>query len=91
MLEKRKTTIMVDVSAFLTQAWFVLLFSLIVSLLAFPLVVVFSFVYDYLEKRHAKTPKILWMLICTFLATLVTVVIIEFYLGYTLPQVFSTP
>ncbi len=80
---------MVDFSPLLSQAWFITLFSLILSLLVFPLVVVFSFVYDYFEKRHAKMPKILLMLICTFLATLVAVVIIEAYFGYTLAQLVS--
>ena len=81
---------MIDLSPLLSQSWFILLLSGILSLLALPLVVITSFVYDYLAKHHEKFPKILLMLICTFFATLVLVVIVEVYLGYTLPQAFSS-
>ena len=77
------------VEAIISQAWFTVLFSLLASLVVFPLVVVGSFIYENLVKRYKKTPKILLMLICTFIATLIAVIILEFYLGFTLPQAFS--
>ena len=81
---------MVDLSAIATQAWFVILLSLIIALLVFPLVVVTAFLFDYLAKRHEKTPKILLMLACTFVGVLIAVVILEIYFGYTLPQLFTS-
>ncbi len=80
---------MVDISALIPHVWFILLLSLIVSLLAFPLVIIGSFLYDYLVKRHEKTPKVLIMLVVTFLITVILVTLLEVYFGYTLPQVFS--
>lgn len=81
---------MVEVSVLISHGWFVLLLSLIVSLALFPLVVIVSFVYDHLVKSNPKTPKILLMLICTFIGVLIAALILEVYLGYTLPQLFST-
>lgn len=80
---------MIEISGLLTQGWFIFLLSTILSLAIFPLVIVFSFVYEKLETKYSKTPKVLLMLICTFLATLVLVVILEFYFGSTLAQLTS--
>lgn len=80
---------MVDFTALLSQAWFVLLLSLIVSLLAFPLVIIGAFCHDYLAKHHPKAPQIAIMLFSTFVAVLVAVTILELYFGATLAQVFT--
>ena len=80
---------MVDVASLVSHAWFIALLSLIVSLLAFPLVIIGAFSHDYLTKHHPKTPQIVIMLLCTFLAVLIAVTILELYFGYTLGQVFS--
>ncbi|MDP3742535.1 MAG: hypothetical protein Q8R15_04430 [Candidatus Micrarchaeota archaeon] len=82
---------MVDISALIPHIWFILLLSLIGALLVFPLVVIGSFLYDYLVKRHEKTPKILIMLVVTFVIVVIVVTLLEAYFGYTLPQVFSSP
>ncbi len=81
---------MVEISAFISQVWFLVLFSFIASLLVFPLVILSSFLYSYLEKRSSKTPKILLMLVCTFAATLLALIVLEVYLGFNASQVFST-
>ena len=80
---------MVDISALVPHVWFILLLSLIGALLVFPLVIIGSFLYDYLVKRHEKTAKILLMLVVTFIMTVIVVTLLEIYFGYTLPQVFS--
>ena len=80
---------MVDLSTVVSHAWFIVLLSLIASLLVFPLVIIGAFLYDYLTAHNSKTPKILIMLICTFVATLITITLLEVYFGYTLGQVFS--
>ena len=80
---------MVEFALLAAHAWFLLLFAGITALTIFPLVVLTAFLYDALVKKFAKTPKIFFMLLCTFIATLVVVVILELYLGYTLPQVFT--
>lgn len=80
----------IEVGVLVSHSWFILLFSLILSLLAFPLVVLMSFLYDYLVKHNPKTPKIFLMLVCTFVGMAVVAVLLELYLGYTLPQVFSS-
>lgn len=81
---------MVDISALLPHVWFILLLSLIASLLVFPLVIIGSFLYDYLVKRHEKTPKVLIMLVVTFVMVAIVITLLEVYFGYTLPQVFSS-
>lgn len=81
---------MVDISTLVPHAWFILLFSLIASLLVFPLVIIGSFLYDYLVKQYEKTPKVLIMLMVTFVIVAIVVVLLEVYFDYTLPQVFSS-
>jgi len=81
---------MVDLTVLGAHAWFLILFAGIAALTIFPLVVLTAFLYDALVKKYPKTPKIFFMLVCTFLATLVVVVILEVYLGYTLPLVFTS-
>ncbi len=73
----------------LSQVWFVFLFSLIAALVVFPLVVTASFLYESLVDKYRKTPKILLMLVSTFVATLVAVVVIELYLGFALGELFT--
>ncbi len=80
---------MVDVASLVSQGWFVLLLSVILSLLVFPLVVLMSFLYDSLAKKNSKTSKISLMLACTFIGTLIVVLLLEVYFGYSLPELFS--
>jgi VIT1/CCC1 family predicted Fe2+/Mn2+ transporter len=70
---------------FLLQAWFILLLSLIISVIFFPFTFFFSFVYETLSK-NSKIPKIVWMFTCIFIAVLIGVIIINAYLNYTLPS-----
>ena len=81
---------MVDASLVLSHAWAILLFSLFVTAIIFPLVFIMAFAYEWLQKNHRKAPKIVLMLLVTFLAVLVAVTLIEVYLEYTLPKVIST-
>lgn len=76
---------MVDLLALQTQGWFIFLFSLAVTALVFPIVFLGSFVYDLLVEKYEKTPKVLLMLLVTFLGVLVAVTLLEFYLEFTLP------
>ena len=80
---------MVDLSALGTHAWAIVLFSLVITALIFPLVFIMVFVYEWLERKHPKAPKVLLMIIVTFLGVLLATAAIEAYLQYTLPQVIS--
>ena len=71
------------------HAWAIVLFSLVITALIFPLVFIMVFVYEWLEKSHPKAPKVLRMIIVTFLGVLLATAAIEVYLQYTLPQVIS--
>lgn len=81
---------MVEVSTLVTHAWFALLLSLVATLAIFPLVFLMAFLYDFLEKKYEKAPKVLLMLITTFVGTAIAVLLIEAYLSYTLPEVLSS-
>jgi len=76
-----------DVSAILTEVWLLLLLSLVVSAAVFPLAFIYSFVYSALCGKFRKTPKILLMAFCTFLAVFTALAALEIYAGITLPQV----
>lgn len=80
---------MVDFTLLGSHAWFLVIFAAVAALVVFPLIVLAAFLYDALQKKWPKTPKVLLMLLCTFLATLAAAIILEVYLGYTLPQVFT--
>ena len=80
---------MVDASALLNEAWLLLLLSLIVSALVFPFAFIFSFVYGALQRKYRRTPEILLMALCTFLAVFTAMALLELYAGVTLPQVAS--
>ncbi|MBU1197146.1 hypothetical protein KJ765_01390 [Candidatus Micrarchaeota archaeon] len=80
---------MVDVSLVLSQAWFILLFSLAVTALIFPIVFLAGFAYDMLLERYKKIPKVLLMLVVTFLGVLAAVTLLEIYLEFTLPLAFG--
>jgi len=74
----------------LAHIWTLVLFSLVVSAFTFPLVFILGFVYDYLCERFEKTPKIVWMLVCTFLGVLVAAILLELYLGLTIASLVGT-
>jgi predicted PurR-regulated permease PerM len=78
---------MVDLAALASEAWLVFLLSLVLSALALPFVFVFSFIYEMLQKRFARTPAVVLMAVTTFLAVLTAVILLELYLGYTIGQV----
>lgn len=78
---------MVDVSALATELWLLLLLSLVVSALVFPVAFVFSFVYSMLAQKYRKTPKVLLMAVCTFLAVFAVLALLELYVGVTIPEV----
>lgn len=78
---------MVELASLVSEFWLILLISLIVSALAFPIVFVFSFVYESLADKYRRTPRILLMALCTFLAVFAVFVVLELYVGITLAQV----
>lgn len=80
---------MASVAQLLSEAWLVLLLSLIVSVVVFPLVFVSSLFYSWLAEKYGRTPRILLMAVTTFLAVLAAVLLLELYLGYTLAEVIA--
>lgn len=74
----------------ITHAWTLVLFSLVGSAFAFPLVFILSFVYDALTSHFEKTPKILWMFIVTFIGILIAAALVETYLGFTMASLVAT-
>ena len=77
--------LMVDVAFALSQAWFILLLSLAATALLFPLVFLGSFLYDWMLDKYEKTPKVLLMLLVTFLGVATAITLVEIYLEFTLP------
>jgi hypothetical protein len=68
----------------LARAWSLVLLSLVLAAFAFPLVFVLGFIYDALSERYEKTPKIVWLFVCTFLGALAATLLLELYLGVTI-------
>jgi len=56
----------------------------------FPLVFLLSFVYDAMCGKWEKTPRILLMLLCTFLGVLAAALMVYFYLGASLTPAAPT-
>lgn len=73
----------------LTELWLLFLLSLIASVLVFPFVLVFSFIYSWLTRRYERTPRVLLMAFVTFVAVFTALVLLELYVGYTIAQVAS--
>ncbi|HEV8289919.1 MAG TPA: hypothetical protein VGQ00_03150 [Candidatus Norongarragalinales archaeon] len=80
---------MVDASTILTQFGFLLLFSVLVAIVLFPVIFLFSYVFELLRDRYPKTPQVLLMLAVTFLATFIVLLLIEVYLNFTLPAAIA--
>ena len=80
---------MVEVVSLLTEAWLLFLLSLVVSAAVFPIVFVFSFIYDALVQKYRRTPRVLLMAVCTFIAVLLCLVFLELYVSVTIPEVVS--
>ncbi len=72
------------------QVWLLLLLAVIVSLILFPIVFVTSFVYEALSKKYSKTPKVLWMLLCIFVATFAVLLVIELATGSVIFETAGT-
>lgn len=66
------------------------LFSLVVSAFAFPLVFIMGFVYDSLCSKWKKVPKIAWLFVATFIGVLIAAALLEMYLGYTIASLVAT-
>ena len=49
-----------------------------------------AFLYEWLQNKYEKTPKIVLMALVTFLAVLIAMTLVEIYLEYELPAVIST-
>jgi len=62
---------------------FVAISSIIAGFVIFPIVFLLSYYYEKLEKRYPKTPKILLMLFCTILGTLIAEVLVYAYVKYS--------
>ena len=75
---------------FAQDAPLLLLYVAIAALVAFPLVFLMSFVYDALCERWQKSPKILLMLLCTFIGVLAASLLLYFYLGASLTSSAAT-
>ncbi|MEK6843033.1 MAG: hypothetical protein AABY04_00955 [Candidatus Micrarchaeota archaeon] len=76
---------MVELSFIFSQVWLIFLISLVTTFVIFPLIFLMTFFYDYLEKKYEKSPKVLLMLITTFIGVLIAITLIEIYLEFTLP------
>jgi Co/Zn/Cd efflux system component len=61
----------------------------VLAVLIFPIVFLMSFLYESLEKKHEKTPKILLMLTVTFAGVFIAFFVIYLYVGFTLTQVLA--
>ncbi|VVB67753.1 Uncharacterised protein [Candidatus Norongarragalina meridionalis] len=69
---------------FVQDAPLLLFYAVIAALVLFPLVFLMSFVYEALCKKWEKSPKILLMLLCTFIGVLAAALMLYFYLGASL-------
>jgi len=58
-------------------------FPIVAGFVIFPIVFLLSYYYEKLEKDNPKTPKVLLMLFCTMLGTLIGEAIIYAYVKYT--------
>ena len=70
-----------DLFVFAKDLWLLLLLSIIVMLVIFPVVFLSAFAYDILSKKYPQTPKIILMMLTTLLGTFVTVLILYVYVG----------
>ena len=75
---------------FVQDAPLLLLYTAVAALVLFPLVFLMSFVYDAMCRRWQKAPKILLMLLCTFLGVLAAALMLYFYLGASLTPAETT-
>ena len=82
---------MVELAFVASQAWFLFLLSLAATAGVFPLVFLASFFYEMLLDKYPKTPKILLMLLVTFLGVFAALTLVEIYLEFTLPLALSGP
>ncbi|MFH1750323.1 MAG: hypothetical protein ABH863_01445 [Candidatus Micrarchaeota archaeon] len=80
---------MVTLAFALSQLWLIFLLSVVATFLVFPLVFLMSFFYDYLVEKYEKAPKVVLMLIITFIGVFLAVLAIEVYLEFTLPYALS--
>ncbi|MEK6954481.1 MAG: hypothetical protein AABX01_05710 [Candidatus Micrarchaeota archaeon] len=76
---------MADLTFMLSQGWLIFLLSVVATFLVFPLVFLMSFFYDWLANKYEKAPKVILMLIVTFVSVFIAVLLIEIYLEFTLP------
>ena len=72
-----------------TEAKLLLMLALMLGTVAFPLVFLLSFVYDWLAGKYSKLPKILLLYLVTVFGIFVALWIIEWYLGVTIPEAYS--
>ncbi|MFA6048852.1 MAG: hypothetical protein WC792_02820 [Candidatus Micrarchaeia archaeon] len=70
-----------DVLAFANDLWLLLLLSIIVTLVIFPVVFLSAFAYDVLSKKYPQTPRIILMMLTTLLGTFVAAFILYLYVG----------
>lgn len=66
-----------------------LLIAVAVSIPVFAVAFAMSFIYGWLVEKYKKTPKFIFMWLCSFIACFAVLLIIEIYLGYTLAQALA--
>ncbi|MBI5229670.1 hypothetical protein HY991_06180 [Candidatus Micrarchaeota archaeon] len=72
---------MADLNFLLSEAFFILLFAIVLTVMVFPFVFVMSFIYSSLVQKYKKTPRIFLMILATFIGCLAAAMFIELYLG----------
>lgn len=80
---------MVTLEFALSQLWLIFLLSVVATFILFPLIFLMSFFYDHLVNKYEKAPKVILMLIATFVGIFIAILLIEIYLEFTLPFALS--
>jgi ATP/ADP translocase len=79
-----------DFGLFLSDLPSLALASAAATIIIFPIVFAMTIVYDWLVERNERTPKFLFMLLCTFLGVLLFAVLLYWYVGSTLQEVIAS-
>ncbi len=79
-----------DLSLFLADLPSLALISVAATIVIFPIVFLTTLVYDWLCERYERTPKFLFMLLCTFIGVLLFALLLYAYIGVTLQEVLQS-
>ncbi len=66
-----------------SDVFLIIAFSIVAALVVFPIVFLMAFYYSKLARDHPKTPKIMLMVLTTFLGVLLAVTGVYLYLKYS--------